>query len=98
MIKQIDPKSIKKYIGYVLFTTHKTKDAFFEIQGKMPKIIAKFDNSLGNCIDQCVKNRAYPSGIFNVETIIENKVFRVTYSPEKIYMEEVKNFVQYLGL
>jgi hypothetical protein len=99
MIKEITKEKITGYRSYVIFTTNKSKDIFFEIQGnKLPAILEKFDNSLGNYVDQYVKQKSYPNGIFNVETVVENKIFRITYSESEISKDKVAQFAESLNL
>jgi len=99
MIKQINQKNIDGYKSFMIFSTHKSQDIFFEIQGETtPDVLKKFNKSLCDYIDNNVKKKKYPEGIFNVETIIENKVFRITYSPKNISEEKVIDFAKSLNL
>ena len=93
MIKQILPSEVNCKNSRLFEPL--TRDLYFEIQNTPSKVVQSFNNSLADFLDNV---RDYPSGIYKLDTIIENKVLRVTYNVNEITEEKVIIFTKSLKL
>jgi|GEM_PF-1699710 len=92
MIKQITEKSIGHRVRFHFFYTNE-RWLFFKVD-RMPKNI----KSLAVYLDDFMRNNRLSSGVYLIETVIENKIFEVLFDEREITEEKVIEFAKTLGL
>ena len=98
MIKQILPKNIPNFKrGFAVFSNFKSRDLYFEILDKNPKILEKYHNHLYEYLEYVTKHKRI-NGIFSVDEIGDKIYFRITYIIDEITEEKVIEFARSLGL
>ena len=90
MINQITEKSIGFRVRFHLFYSTK-RFMFFEITDSSIADLAEY-------LDKFRREAKYPKGIYDINTIVQNKVFQIQYNESEITEEQVIKYANSIGL